>query len=150
VKRIALLCTTLFLLAACRSGPNPGSGDAMTGASQARAALDGFLGAIRSQDLQAMSRLWGGEKGLARDRLSRDELEKRELIIMCHMAHDSYDVVTEHPESDRRRTFVVRLKRGRDSRQTTFKTFRSGANRWYVEDADVAAVADFCQNMPGR
>ena len=150
MKRIALLCTTLLLLAGCNRGPKTGTGDAMTGASQARAALDGFLGAIRSQDLQAMSRLWGGEKGLARDRLSRDELEKRELIIMCHMAHDSYDVVNEHSERDGRRTFVVRLKRGRDARQTTFRTFRSNANRWYVEDADVGAVADFCQNMPGR
>ena len=63
---------------------------------------------------------------------------------------DSYDVVNEHSERDGRRTFVVRLKRGRDARQTTFRTFRSNANRWYVEDADVGAVADFCQNMPGR
>ena len=147
MRRIALL---FVLVAACSSGPRPNRDGMMTGAPEARSALDGFLGAIRAQDLQAMSRLWGGEKGLARDRLSRDELEKRELLIMCHMAHDAYDVVSEHPEQEGRRAFVVRLQRGRESRQTTFKMFRSDAKRWYVEDADVAAVADFCQRMPGR
>jgi len=140
----------IVLLAACHSGPRAGANGSLTGAADARAALDGFLGAIRSQDLQAMSRLWGGERGLARDRLSRDDLEKRELLIMCHMAHDSYDVVDEHSERDGSLTFVVRLKRGRDQRQTRYKMYRSDARRWYVEDADMGPVSDFCQRVPGR
>ena len=149
MRRLALL---IALGAACHNSARPGGagGSGVTGAAEPRGALDGFLSAVRAQDLQAMSRLWGGEKGLARDRLSRDELEKRELLIMCHMQHDSYKVVAEHPNQNGRQVFLVRLNRGREFRETSFTMFHSGSDRWYVEEADMTPVGDFCRQMPPR
>lgn len=152
MRRIALLMMLALSAAGCRSGPRGGGGDngAATGAADSRSALDAFLGSVRAQDLQAMSRLWGGPRGLARDVLSREQLEQRELLIMCHMGHDSYSIVSEHTDSDGRRVYLVRLRRGSQSRETTFKMYRSGADRWYVEEADMNPVRDFCDRMPGR
>ena len=64
-----------------------------------RPALDAFLAAVRSQDLQAMSGAWGDKDGPVRDsqRLSRDEVEHRELIMMCYFKHDRYRVTGEQP-----------------------------------------------------
>ena len=94
----------LMMSAACRSAPTVKSGPS-TGASSPRAAVDGFLGAVKAQDLQAMSTVWGNVKGPARDAIERAELEKRELIMQCYLNHDSYRIVSEAPgEASRRST----------------------------------------------
>ena len=146
MRRIAVL---FLLLAACRSGPKPRADGVTTGASEPRAALDAFLGAIRSQDLQALSRLWGGERGLARDRFSRDDLEKRELLMMCHLAHDSFNVVAESPDRDGHPVYTVRLNRRNQSRETTFRMYGTREKRWFVAEVAMDPVRDFCDRMPG-
>ena len=70
----------------------------------ARPALDAFLGAIRAKDLQALGAIWGDKDGAIRDskRISRDELEKRELLLMCYFSHDSYTVLNDEAGGRRR------------------------------------------------
>jgi len=50
--------------------------------------VDQFLAAVKAQDLQAMSVVWGTSKGPARDQLERSELEKREIIMQGCYDHD--------------------------------------------------------------
>ena len=138
----------LLLLGACQSTTGgstsrPNGGPA-TGASAPRAAVDGFLAAVRSQDLQAMSSYWGSARGPARDALERDVLEKRELIMQCYLSHDRYNVVNEMAGEKGMRILRVALSKGALTRETNFTTIQGPGQRWYVQEVDLAATADFC------
>ena len=138
----------LLLLAACKttttvtpaSGPTPA-----TAASGARPALDEFLAAIRAKDLQALGGAWGDKNGAIRDskRISRDELEKRELLLMCYFNHDSYKVVDDIAVAGGERRMTVALTRGTLTRTTDFFLV-SGPTRWYVRTAGMESVRDLC------
>src|SRR4051812_48548394 len=106
MRRI-LIAVALLGLGACTSSskrttppgavitpPSPSGISSAGGADSPRAAVDGFLAAVKKQDLQAMSMIWGTEKGLARDQMSRDELEKRLVIMQCSLNHDSWKIVS--------------------------------------------------------
>jgi hypothetical protein len=114
-------------------------------ASGARPALDAFLAAIRAKDLQALGANWGDKNGAIRDskRISRDELEKRELVLMCYFSHDSYTVLSDDPAANGERKMTVRLTRGTLSRTTDF-FLTGGAERWYVRTANMDPVRDLC------
>lgn len=134
----------LALAAAC----HPSSRGPLTGAPTPRTAVEQFLGAVRAQDLQAMSTVWGTSKGPARDQMQRDQLEKRELLMMCYLTHDRYQVLGEVPTETSHRTLRVELTRGTTSRVTTFITVPGPSDRWYVESADLKPVEDLCRNRP--
>lgn len=144
VRRPILACISLMLLAACHGG---GTTSSQTGASSPRAAVDAFMGAVKSQNLQAMSEVWGNDKSLARDRIERSELEKRELLMQCYLKHDRYQVLGEVPGKDGRRVLTVRLTRGQVQRELGFETVKGRADRWYVENAELAKVQDLCTDL---
>jgi hypothetical protein len=136
----------LLLVASCRTQtvqtttlPSPAT------ASSARPALDAFLAAIRAKDLQALGAAWGDKSGAIRDndRISRDELEKRELVLMCYFSHDGYQVLSDEPVAGGERRMTVKLTKGTLSRTTDF-FLTSGPDRWYVRTADVEPVRDLC------
>jgi hypothetical protein len=136
----------LLLVASCRTQtvetrplPSPAA------AAAARPALDAFLAAIRAKDLQALGAAWGDKSGAIRDndRITRDELEKRELVLMCYFAHDSYQVLSDDPAAGGERKMTVRLTKGTLSRTTDF-FLTSGPDRWYVRSADMDPVRDLC------
>jgi hypothetical protein len=134
----------VMVLAAC--GPkNTGT---LTGAPAPRTAVEQFLAAVRAQDLQAMSIIWGSEKGPARDLIDRVQLEKRELVMQCMLAHERFRVLTEAPGQAGKRIFRVELTRGPITRATNFTTVQGPSERWYVESADLEPVKDLCRNMP--
>ena len=145
MKKFAVVL--LLLLGACpkAGGYNGPKASASTGAPTARAAVDGFLAAVHSQDLQAMSGYWGSERGPAREALARDVLEKRELIMQCYLGHESYRVVNEAPGESGRRLFHVSLTKGKLTRETKVTTIQGPAARWYVEDVDLAPTQDLCK-----
>ena len=115
-------------------------------ASQApRPALAEFLASVRSQDLQAMSGAWGDKDGAVRDnkKMSRSEMEQRELLLMCYFKHDSYRVLGETPGPDGQRILSVELTKGTLKRTTNF-FMTKGKERWYVRSADIEPVRDLC------
>jgi len=137
-----------LLLAACstRSTEIPVTTGATSAVSSgARPALDAFLSAIRSKDLQALGANWGDKDGPIRDskRISRDELEKRELLLMCYFNHDSYTVLNDEPMAGGERKMTVRLTKGTLSRTTDFLV-TSAPDRWYVRTGSVEPVRDLC------
>lgn len=139
----------LLFLAACTSAtqtfPNNGQ---LTGAASAQLAVDQFLVAVRNRDLQAMSTVFGTTNGPARETMDRTELEKREIILACYFNNDSYRVLGEQSGQAGHREIRVELKRGVQTRQTTFYAIQGPGGRWYVDNMDIAAVRDFCGN-PG-
>jgi hypothetical protein len=148
------LSIALVLVAACHSGaanPAPavypagapfasGSG----GATSARAAVAGFLAAARNEDLQAMASIWGTTAGPARITIPREELEKRELIMMCFLRHDRYSLVSDAGSTAGQRRIEVELEQGMLVRKTTFIVVPGADNRWYVQSFDMEPVRDFC------
>jgi len=139
----------LFLLAACSSATrNAANSGQLTGGAAPQTAVEQFLRAVNLKDLQAMSTVFGTRNGPARETMDRNELEKREIILACYFAHDSARVIGDSPGLQGHRDVRVELKKGNLTRQTTFFTVKGPADRWYVDNMDIAAVRDFCGN-PG-
>ena len=139
----------VFLLAACSSATrNAANSGQLTGAPAPQVAVEQFLKAVNSKDLQAMSTYFGTRNGPARETMDRTELEKREIILACYFAHDSARVLSETPGLQSHRDVRVELKKGNLTRQTTFFTIKGPGDRWYVDNMDIASVRDFCGN-PG-
>jgi hypothetical protein len=145
VRKLFALTFAVLVLGACpKGGARPG--DMLPGAPAARPAVEGFLRAVKAQDLQAMSTIWGTIDGPVRDskRLGREELEKRELIMQCYLSHDRYRIGDESPGEGGRRVFRVALTKGNLTRETNFTTIKGPSERWYVEEADINATRDLC------
>lgn len=148
--RKLLVLLVVAMAGACRtapeSAPTPGSGSAF-GASAPRPAVEAFLGAIRAQDLQAISTVWGNERGpLVNDgSVSREEIEQRELLMICFFRHDEGRVLEQVQTGEPKYTvFRVELKRGDQTRTPTISTVQGPGGRWFVVDAEVATVRDWC------
>ena len=146
MKKVVLL---LIAAMACHSGgarntaPQPG-------AETPRAAVDGFLKAVRAQDLQAMATIWGTEKGAVRDnpRMSHENLERAELVMQCHLSHDKYRILSEGPGERDRHMLRVALTLKSLTRETDFTTIQGTADkRWYVEDVNLNLTRDLCVQM---
>ena len=146
----------LALLTACASAPsNPGSttpspviNGGMAGASAPRLAVEQFLTAAHAGDLQAMSVVFGTNKGAARDNIPWNELEKREIILQCFFNADSYRIVSENAGADGHRVMRAELMKGKVARQPNFFVIQGPGGRWYVDNMEIAAVRDFCGQAP--
>ncbi|MFN2564804.1 MAG: hypothetical protein ABR499_07330 [Gemmatimonadaceae bacterium] len=148
------LSIALVLAAACHgaaSRPTPGVQPAGApfaagsgGATSARAAVASFLAAARNEDLQAMALAWGTAAGPARNTIPREELEKRELIMMCFLRHDRHQLVSDAGSTGGHRRIEVELVQGTLARSTAFTVVPAPDGRWYVQSFDMEAVRDFC------
>jgi hypothetical protein len=152
VKRLLVL---LVLLGACRSAPATTTPAPVAGygAPAARAAVESFFAAIKAGDLQAISMVWGNEKGpLVNDRqVTREEIEKRELLMICYLNHDEARVLDRVQAGEPAYTvFQTELKKGGVVRRPTISTVQGPQGRWFVVDADIQAVRDFCQPNGGN
>jgi hypothetical protein len=144
----AALTAVIGIAAACATTATPSSHPTSreVGAVSAREAVDAFLAAIHAQDLQAMSIVWGTDHGAARDVVNRSELEKREIIMVCFFNHDKASVGADTPGEKGRRIFPVTLTKGSLTRVADFTTVQGPGDRWYVENADILKVRDFCRS----
>jgi len=134
----------LLLMAACTSRTTVTPVTVGAGANGPRSALDAFLASIRAKDLQALGAVWGDKNGAIRDtkRISRDEVEQRELLLMCYFGHDTYKVLSDAPAAGER-IMRVSLTKGTLTRTTNFYLV-GGEDRWYVRSADMEPVRDLC------
>ena len=135
----------LLVVGACSSGSRGGvtGGSGMTGAAAPRVAIDHFFNAVKAQDIQAMSNIFGTSGGPARDNIDRVELEKRMLIMQCFFNHDKF-LITGESNQGSKRIFQLELMRGNRTRNTSAVTVLGPSERWYIESLDIAAVRDFC------
>ena len=69
----------------------------LAGATSSAAAVEQFLSAAKAQDLQAMSAVWGNAVSPMRERVDRQELERRLLIMTCHLRHDTSRIGAAQP-----------------------------------------------------
>ncbi|HEV7994179.1 MAG TPA: hypothetical protein VGP25_20305 [Gemmatimonadaceae bacterium] len=137
----------LLLIVACTSRTTVTPVTVGSGATGPRSALDAFLAAVRAKDLQQLGAVWGDKEGAIRDskRISRDDLEKRELLLMCYFGHETYKVLSDAPAVGGERVMSVSLTKGTLTRTTNFYLV-GGSDRWYVRTADIEPVRDLCNN----
>ncbi len=121
------------------------SGSQIPGASTPRMAVEEFLAAVRAQDLQAMSVVFGNVRGPSRDNMAREQLDKRLIILQCYFYHDRFRVLGESPGEGGERVFAVELTRGRLTRTPRFYTVQGPRGRWFVDNMEIAAVREFCR-----
>ena len=152
MKRTILL---VLCIAACRSASPTtsstigSSGSApvanLPGAAGPRQAVDRFLGAVKSGDLQELGIAWGTSKGPARESMERAELDKRLLVMQGCYDVDKYRIIDEQPGESGRRVLRVELTKTGVTKTPRFTTVKGPSDRWYVEDADFAAITTFCK-----
>jgi hypothetical protein len=118
-----------------------------TGAASARAAVLAVLDAGKNQDLQALSAVWGSTDGSVRDvgNIPRDEMEKRELVMLCYLSHDSHEIVADAPAPNNERVLTAQLKRGSLTRTANFYAVAGPNGRWYVRTFDMESLTDLCR-----
>lgn len=128
------------------SGPTPLAG-ATSGSATSRDAVDGFMRAVKAQDLQTMSAVWGTVRGPAREQIAREELEKRLIIIQCKLDHETWSYSEERPRllAGGKQEFRVRIRQRQAEAITSFTTIMGNDGRWYVEIVDLEPLADFCR-----
>lgn len=144
MKSWKLLGLLVFVfLASC--GRHPAPGVALTGAAAPRLAVEQFMAAVKAQDLQAMSIVWGTDKGPARDQMERGELEKREIIMQACYDHDRFRILEEGPAPSGERVVRVEVSRGTNTATPSFMLVKGPSERWYVRDAGITAMKEFCK-----
>ena len=151
VKKLAVLA--VLALSACHRQVKVGSSPTANtpGGATPREALQFFMAAAKAQDIQAMSNVWGTTAGPARSTMDKSELEMREIILMCYLTHDSYQVLGEAPAANGERVLAVDVKYQDLTRSTNFFLTRGPANRWYVARFDNQALQDICaQSKPKK
>jgi len=161
--RTGILVTALAASAACTRqvldttiSPAPGAATTAqldaplqgpAGATTSRAAVEGFLTAVKAQDLRGMSAVWGNDKGPTADRIRRDELEKRLIVLQCLLSHDQWEFAEDRPRlvTGGRQEFIVSLRQKQINGRTTFTVVAGQGGRWFVEDISVGDLKDFCR-----
>lgn len=121
------------------------TGPQLVGASSPRLAVEQFLTAVRAQDLQAMSVVFGTSNGPSRDNMDREQLDKRLIILQCYFNHDKSRMLGETPGEGGHRIFTVELTRGRLVKSPRFYAIKGPGERWFVDNMEIAAVREFCR-----
>ena len=146
-KLVALLLLAAPVFVACRTTTTlQGAGPSGGGATSPRVAAESFLAAAREQNLGAMSAIWGTAEGPARATIEKNELERRQLVMMCHLRHDSHRIVDEAPLPRGLRQIVVELTSGSLTRRTNLEAVPTRNGAWYIQSVDLEPLRDICAN----
>jgi hypothetical protein len=143
VKRIALLL--VLAAAACKTVPVRDT-STMTGGASPRDAVDRFLAASRSQDLQALGAVFGNDQGPLREHADRTMVERQLLIQLQCLRHDKASVSAPAGGPDGSEIFTVELTQGKLAASPHFTVVRGPSNRWYVEVFEIVELQNkgFC------
>ncbi len=155
-KRVKKLLLALLVLSACSRATTTTTTDAggvrtttnnsqLVGGSTPKMAVEQFLAAVRAQDLQAMSVVFGTSHGASRDNMDREQLDKRLIILQCYFYHDKFRILGDNPGEGDHRVFNVELTRGRLTRTPRFYAIEGPNGRWFVDNMEIAAVREFCR-----
>jgi hypothetical protein len=80
-----------------------------------------------------------------RDLVSREEHEKRVLIMLCHMRHDEYRILSNRAAEGGRMIYDVELKAGTVTVAAPFTTIKNEkTGRYFVEDFKLQPLAPVC------
>ena len=155
MKKLAIGVLVVWAAAACRrqavvtsAPPNaaPAASNA-TGGATANEALLKFLAAIKVQDLQAVSNVWGTKDGpAATDRryMTVEMMEQRIIIMTRCFRHDSWSIRNETPLVGGDRQFTVELKYRTLTVSRDFTATPGPQSRWYISNIQMEPASPIC------
>ena len=145
MKRIAFL----LVLAACRTVAVKDA--TATGAATPTAAVERFVAAARTQDIQALGAVWGDEKGAMRDRTDRKQMEERSIIMLACLRHDNAVLSAPTMGIEGHQLITVAFTQGSLTGSSQFTVARGPSDRWYVLSFDIVAMQNkgFCSRPGG-
>jgi hypothetical protein len=76
--------------------------------------------------------------------MPRADLERRELVMMRCFRHDTYRITHEAQGAGGTQVLAVELARPSERRSTNFTAVRGKGERWYVQDAQIEPVREWC------
>ncbi len=139
-RALSLLMVLVAIMGCHRTVGGPEAG-----ATSSEAAVQQFLFAAKAQDLQAMSAVWGNAESPVRDRADRQQLERRLLLMTCHLRHDESRIGSGNAGVAGTVQHRVDLTQGDKKASPMFTTVRNTkTRRWFVQDFDFAATSGFC------
>jgi hypothetical protein len=145
-RRASLLL--LLSIAAC--GHARVAGPAPTSVSDA---LTLFLGAVKSNDLTAMGKVWGTERGPAVTWMKPEEMKERLSVIQKYLDHSGYRIV-DGPSGDARtpdqQTFHVELQRQNCNVVVPIDLVRTHTGGWIVKDPHLEAAGNPAKPCPAQ
>jgi hypothetical protein len=109
------------------------------------AAVNGFLAAVKANNLNRMGQLWGTDKGPAATTMESVELTQRLTVIQKYLDHSGYRVIegpTAVPGNQRLRTFRVELQRSNCTRVVPIDIIFSRNGSWIVYDVHLEAAGN--------
>ena len=108
-------------------------------------ALDQFLGAVKANDLNRMSQLWGTDRGPAADWMQPGDLRKKLTVIQIYLNHTGYRVVEgpiAAPANSNVRTFRVELQHRDCNHVQPIDLMRTRSGGWLVFDVHLEASSN--------
>ena len=152
MRKVAIV--VLLVMAGCKrqvvvssapsSQPSATANPNAAGGASHRDALTKFLQAAKQQDVQAMSNVWGTNKGAARTFMEPQQMEQRIIYMMRCLRHDSFSVLTETPAVGDKRMFATQIKYGPLTAVTDFTTTPGPEGRFFVETLQLDKVNVLC------
>ena len=103
-----------------------------------------FLAAAKAQDLDAFGRAWGTPQGPAIETWSRDDREKREIIMMGCLRHDRFQILAETPAMTGERVLTVELRFKDLTASSNFSVVQGPKSRWYVQQFEPKDLERIC------
>ena len=102
-----------------------------------------FMTAVQSNNLPAMSQLWGTKDGPATRTMNADEARKRLSVMQVYLRHDSYEVTPsfERLSDGRSEVFDVRIMRDQCTPVVPFTVVRAG-NGWLIQGIDLTQAGN--------
>jgi hypothetical protein len=141
---LKLLAVVLVLAAGCHSG-----GGAFLAPASPEAAVRGFLNAVKTNSMTAMSELWGSEDGPASRTMThtesaRTDMEQRLTVMRIYLEHDKFDIMPANSgviQASDKRIVDVRLYRRGCMPVVPFTAVRAGSG-WLVSNVELAAAGN--------
>lgn len=141
MRRLVTLLAMVWL-PACASAP----AGPVAGAEGAEAAVRAFLAAARANDMRGLAAVWGNAESPVRDRATADEVERRAMIMICHLRHEQATLGLPQTGQGGRQLIPVDLTQGERTARTTVTAVQNAkSGRWFVEDVALGPVAAFCR-----
>jgi hypothetical protein len=133
------LVALIPLVTAC-AGLHPGR---PTPAADPRAAVDAFMHAVPTRDVQALSKIWGTPEALLHDRIPAAQFTQRAVMLMCHLANDRYEILGTRPADDGV-DVAMRFTSAGVERRGVLHAVAATSGGWRVEAIDVDAGGEQC------
>ena len=116
-------------------------------------ALTTFLSAVKANDLTAMGKVWGTERGPAVAWMKPQEMKERLTVIQLYLNHTGYRIV-DGPSGDARspdqQTFHVELQRQNCNVVVPIDLVRTHGGGWIVKDPHLEAAGNPAKPCPGQ